>query len=290
VYLVKAHEHQIGFIKIKTKPENKMDNLIIIRGGGDLATGVAQKFKRSGFNILILESETPTAIRRSVSLCEAVYDGTKEVEDMICRKIDRNGELSKCWEEGIIPLLVDPDGSCIGKLKPAAVIDAIIAKKNTGTEINMANIVIALGPGFTAGKDVHAVIETKRGNDLGKLILCGQAEANTGVPGEIAGESIRRVVRAPGNGLVKNIKQIGDIVQQGEILLSVNKEEIFAPISGLLRGLIRDGINVKEGMKIADIDPRPDINPNTISDKARCVGGAALEAYLYLNANGEAKK
>ena len=267
---------------------------IIVRGGGDLATGVVQRFFRAGFNVLILETAHPTAIRRSVALCEAVYDGTAKVEDVECRKISSLAEAQSCRQEGVVPVYIDPTGSAIAEIKPSAVIDAIVAKRNLGTSKNMADITIALGPGFIAGEDVHAVIETKRGHDLGKMILHGSAQPNTGVPGEMAGESTRRVIYAPADGIIKHNKEIGSIVEQGDVLLTVKSEkyrstephttEVTAPMSGLLRGLIREGIKVNKGMKVADIDPRNDIDWRTISDKARCIGGAALEAYLYLKA------
>ena len=256
--------------------------VIIVRGGGDLATGVVQKFVRAGFNVLILEVKSPSAIRRSVALCEAAYDGYAKVEDIECRKIAVPSEAEICWREGAVALLIDPDGSSINEIKPAAVIDAIIAKRNLGTSKCMADITIALGPGFCAGKDVHAVIETKRGHDLGRLILEGYAIANTGIPGEVAGESVRRVLHSPQEGVIIHKKQIGDIVGPGEPLFLINNAEVTAPISGLLRGLIREGSFVGKGMKVADIDSRTYVDWNTISDKARCIGGAALEAYYYL--------
>jgi len=270
-----------GFISNKT---------IVVRGGGDLATGVVQKFHRAGFNVLILETRAPTAIRRSVALCEAVYEGVKKVEDMTCHKISEIGELEACWREGIVPLLIDPDGKTIGKIKPEAVIDAILAKRNLGTTLSMANVTIALGPGFNAGEDVHAVIETLRGHDLGRLILHGYAKQDTGIPGEIEGESTRRVVHAPASGLIKHRKKIGDIVDQEDMLFTVigteeQSAEVRAPFRGLLRGLIREGTEVYKGMKVADIDPRTDVDWKTISDKARCLGGAALEAYFHIKEN-----
>lgn len=261
---------------------------VIVRGGGDLATGVVQKFHRAGFNVLILEIATPTAIRRSVALCEAIYDGYAKVEDIVCRKVNRIDEILICWQEGEIPLIIDPDGEMVDMVKPAAVIDAILAKRNLGTTISMADVTIALGPGFNAGEDVHAVIETMRGHDLGRMILNGYAKPDTGIPGEIAGESDRRVVRAPSEGIITHKKKIGSIVEQGEVLFTIKNEdtrttEVNTPFTGLLRGLIREGIKVSKGMKAADIDPRTYIDWRTISDKARCLGGAALEAYYYLN-------
>jgi len=275
--------------------DNCANKIIVIRGGGDIATGVVQKFHRAGFNVLILETQTPTAIRRSVALCEAVYDRVKTVEDMKCSIIANPNEAGKYWQERIIPLLIDPNGSSIKTIKPAAVIDAIIAKRNTGTKMNMAKITIALGPGFTAGKDVHAVIETKRGHNLGRLILQGQAEPDTGIPGEIMGESTNRVIYTPEAGTIKHIKSIGSNVKQGEVLFTIenNKSnsknstlEVKAPLTGLLRGLIREGITVGKRVKAADIDPRPGIDYLTISDKARCIGGAALEVYFSLANTG----
>ena len=268
---------------------------VVVRGGGDIATGVVQKFYRAGFNVLILETEKPTAIRRTVALCEAVYDSVSTVEDISCHKITRMEEAKACWEKGVVPLIVDPDGTSIAEIKPEAVIDAILAKRNLGTNRSMADITIALGPGFTAGEDVDAVIETKRGHDLGRMILKGQAKPNTGIPGDIAGESLRRVVYSPAAGEVKHKKQIGSIVKAGEVLFQINGTdikpvEVRAPIDGLLRGLISDGLLISENTKAADIDPRKDINWRCISDKARCVGGAALEAYFYLKSTKENRK
>ena len=257
-----------------------MGELIIIRGGGDMATGVAQKFFRSGFKVLILESSAPTAIRRTVALCEAVYNGVAKVEDMVCRRADSIPDIS--WENGEIPLLVDPNGESIKTLRPAAVIDAIIAKRNLGTNRQMAPVTIGLGPGFTAGVDVDVVIETMRGHDLGRLILEGAAMPNTGVPGLIGGKSAQRVIYSPAKGKVKHNCAIGDVVQEGDILFHVDDIPAPAPFTGLVRGLIRDGMMVPKGMKSADIDPRTNVDIYTVSDKARCIGGGALEAFLYM--------
>lgn len=256
--------------------------LIIIRGGGDLATGVIQKFYRSGFKLLILETEKPTAIRRSVALCEAVYNGQTSVEDMRGVLIASLAELEACHKSGVIPIMVDPGADSIAKLKPNGVIDVILAKRNLGTHMAMAPVTIGLGPGFYAGKDVHAVIETMRGHNLGRLILAGSALPNTGIPGEIGGKSAQRVIHAPCAGEIRHIRQIGDVVQEGETLFTIADSPVVSPFKGLLRGLIREGLFVSRGMKVADVDPRLDVDWRTISDKARCLGGAALEAYLYL--------
>jgi len=269
-------------------PARFSSQIIVVRGGGDLATGVVQKFFRAGFPVVILETSAPAAIRRSVALCEAVYDGCARVEDMECRRVAGVDELENCWQQNAIPLLTDPAGETIKQILPAAVIDAILAKRNLGTHRDMAPITIALGPGFCAGEDVDAVIETMRGHDLGRLVLKGYAKANTGIPGEIGGRSARRVIHAPAAGTVVHKKQIGDVVESGEVILTIGgasngAAETRAPFTGLLRGLIREGAEVREGMKIADIDPRVDVDWRTISDKARCIGGAALEGYLLLS-------
>jgi xanthine dehydrogenase accessory factor len=258
--------------------------IIVVRGGGDLATGVVQKFFRAGFPVVVLETQAPTAIRRSVALCEAVYDGFAQVEDVSCRRVKTATmeELEVCWREGAVPLVVDPVGESIQSLRPAAVIDAILAKRNLGTTRSMADVTIALGIGFCAGDDVHAVIETLRGHDLGRLILNGCAKPDTGIPGDVGGKTARRVLYADTAGTVIHRKRIGDVVSHGETLFVIGEKPVFAPFNGLLRGLIREGMDVAEGIKVADIDPRTDVDWRRISDKARCLGGAALEAYFYL--------
>lgn len=259
-----------------------MEDLVIVRGGGDLATGVVQKLHRAGLPVLVLETHKPTAIRRSVALCEAVYTGHANVEDVCCVRIERTDCAAAVWQHGNVPLLVDPEGAYIEATRPAAVVDAILAKRNTGTHRGMAPITIGLGPGFTAGQDVDAVIETMRGHNLGRLILKGGAQPNTGVPGEVGGQSTLRVMHAPVQGRVRHVRTIGDVVQQDEVLFYVEDCPVKAPFAGLLRGLIREGLQVQKGMKVADLDPRTDVDWRTISDKARCLGGAVLEAYFYL--------
>ncbi|MDL2325231.1 EF2563 family selenium-dependent molybdenum hydroxylase system protein [Ruminococcaceae bacterium OttesenSCG-928-A16] len=257
-------------------------NLVLIRGGGDLATGVAQKFYRAGLRVLVLESPRPTAIRRTVALSQAVYNGHTQVEDIPCRHIASVSGMDACHAAGAVPLLVDPDGNCIQNLRPTAVIDAILAKYNVGTGRHMAPITVGLGPGFTAGQDVDAVIETMRGHNLGRLILRGSALPNTGIPGEIGGQSRQRVLHTPVQGVLQQLCQIGDIVTEGTPVFSVNGNVVTAPFTGLVRGLIQQGLTLPAGTKAADIDPRTNIDVNTISDKARCLGGAALEAYYFL--------
>lgn len=259
--------------------------VVVVRGGGDIATGTIQKLHRSGFKVFVTETDKPTSIRRWVCLSEAVYDGTAEVEDIksvLCRDYD---EVKKVWDDGNVPIAVDKEGVWIDRLKPIAVVDAILAKVNLGTNINMAPVTVALGPGFCAGKDVTAVIETMRGHDLGRIIFDGYALKNTGIPGEIGGQSEKRVIHSPAEGIIENILDIGSTVNEGDVLAKIGDTEVKAAIPGVVRGLIRNGSYVNMGLKIGDIDPRLKElkNCNTISDKARCIGGSVLEAIMYLN-------
>ena len=256
---------------------------VVIRGGGDLATGVAEVLYQSGFKILILDIEKPSSIRRSVCFSEAIYDGIIQVENIICKKVENENDIEKCWNEKIIPIMVDEKGEIIKKIKPDVVVDSIIAKKNLGTTKEMAPITVALGDGFEAGKDVDIVIETMRGHNLGRIITSGRAMKNTGIPGEIKGVSKDRVIYSLANGRFSSVKKIGDTVQKDEIIGYVGDVEIRGKISGVLRGIIREGYEVTENMKIGDIDPRIEEKNNcfTISDKARSLGGAVLRAIMF---------
>ena len=263
-----------------------MKDLIVVRGGGDLATGSIYKLKKSGFPVLILEVSNPSAIRRNVAFCEAVYQGTQTVEDMTCYLAASLEQAQEFLMEGKLVVLVDPEGETIAKLKPLAVVDAILAKKNIGTNRNMAPITVALGPGFTAGDDVDAVIETKRGHNLGRVFWSGTAAPNTGIPGIIGGYGKERVIHCPAKGILRNVKNITDTVSIGDVIAVVETEDGIVPVEatldGILRGLIRDGYPVNTGFKMADIDPRAEEYSNcfTISDKARCIAGGVLEAIL----------
>ena len=265
-----------------------MKDLIIVRGGGDLATGTIYKLKKSGFPVLILEVENPSAIRRNVAFSEAIYQGQQTVEDMTCFLADSLQQAEDFLQEGKLTILVDPKGEAIANLKPLAVVDAIIAKRNLGTAKTMAPITVALGPGFVAGEDVDAVVETKRGHNLGRVIWSGSAAPNTGVPGLIGGFGKERVMHSPAQGILKNVKKITDTVTKGEVIAVIETGSDMVPVEasldGILRGLIRDGYPVTKGFKIADIDPRSEEYENcfTISDKARCIAGGVLEAILQL--------
>lgn len=265
-----------------------MKDLIIVRGGGDIATGTIHKLYKCCFQVLILEAAAPSAIRRNVAFSEAVYQGTQTVEDVICYRADSLEHAKSLLQERKLPLLVDPNGDAIAALKPMAVVDAILAKKNLGTHRDMAPVTVALGPGFCAGEDVDAVIETKRGHNLGRVILRGCAAPNTGIPGVIDGYGKERVIHSPAEGVLRNVCQITDTVEKGQVIAVIETENgdvpVTATIDGLLRGLIRDGYPVTKGFKIADIDPRTDEYQNcfTISDKARCIAGGVVEAILQM--------
>ncbi len=310
----------------------KNNLLIICRGAGDLATGIIHRLHRAGHRVIALETDYPAAIRRQVSFCEAVYDGSAAVEGVTARLVpaltdaENDTEIateadaetdaetysglndtptahivSEKWsrsaieavlEAGEVPLLIDPKGESIALLKPDVVVDAIIAKKNLGTTINMAPLVIGVGPGFTARQDVHLVIESMRGHNLACIITDGMAQPNTGVPGNIAGFTSERVIHAPAAGYIHDVRKIGDIVQKGDEIARIYPDKasfdnelseyvpVNATITGIIRGLIREGYYFKEGFKIADIDPRESELTNcfTISDKARSIAGSVLEA------------
>lgn len=260
------------------------EEIVIIRGGGDIASGVIQKLHRSGFKVLVLETDKPTSIRRKVSFSEAIYEKYITIESITAVHVNDMKEILNSWEKDEIPVVIDPNGRYIDILKPHIVIDAILAKKNLGTKKDMAPITIALGPGFEADRDVHIVVETNRGHDLGRLIFSGKATENTGVPGEIGGYSKERVLYSPHSGIINNVKEIGDVVKAKDLIAYVDNMEINATIDGVLRGLIRDNSKVHKGLKIADIDPRLTEKKNcyTISDKARNIGGAVLEGILYM--------
>jgi xanthine dehydrogenase accessory factor len=264
----------------------KLNNiLVIIRGGGDLATGVAVRLFQAGFPVIILEVDHPTVIRLPVSFARAVYEGKAIVEGVEAILISSWGKAKDTIKQGNIPVLVDLEGYYIKKFSPAVLVDAILAKRNLGTKIDQASLVIGLGPGFTVGEDVDVVVETMRGHNLGRVYYQGQAAADTGVPGEVGGESKRRLLRAPADGKIIPLHKIGDLLQAGEVIAEVEGVPLKAEISGVLRGLIYPESQVTKGTKVGDIDPRG-IKEYcfNVSDKARSIGGAVLEAICaYMN-------
>lgn len=265
-----------------------MKDLVIVRGGGDIATGSIYKLVQCGFPVLVLETANPSAIRRNVAFSEAVYQGAQTVEGLTCRLAVDVVQAAAMVEKEGLAMLVDPAGESIAQLKPLAVVDAILAKKNLGTGRDMAPVTVALGPGFEAGVDVDAVVETMRGHNLGRVIYQGRAIPNTGVPGMVGGYAAQRVIHSPAEGILRNVRKATDTVKKGETIAVIESGggsvPVEATLDGLLRGLIRDGYSVTKGFKIADIDPRLDEYENcfTISDKARCVAGGVLEAILHL--------
>ncbi len=256
--------------------------LVIIRGAGDLATGIGYRLFMSGFNVIFLETEKPTVVRRKVAFANAVYEKEVIIEGVRGKLANTKEETMDLLKRKILPVMVDPQCKFIKEFKPKIVVDAILAKKNLGTHRNMADIVIGVGPGFKAGIDVDAVIETKRGHMLGRVLLEGEAEPNTGIPGNIKGYTKERVLRSSKDGHIKVIKDIGHMVKKGEVVATVDGVEVEAKIGGIVRGMIRDNSYVTIGMKIGDIDPRGEVKYcNLISDKSRAVGGGVLEAMLH---------
>ena len=262
--------------------------LIIVRGGGDIATGTIHRLHRCGYPVLVLETGTPSAIRRQVAFSEAIYDGSSEIEGVTCLKVSSYDEAKAVWEAAAVPVMIDERCDILKRVRPWALVDAILAKKNLGTTRDMADKTIGLGPGFTAGEDVDLVIETMRGHDLGRILSKGCALPNTGVPGRIGGFDKERVIHSPAQGILFGTVRIGDRVEKGQpiaiIVTGQGEVTVEASLTGMVRGLIRDGYPVTKGFKIADIDPREQEFENcfTISDKARAIGGSVLEGLLYL--------
>ncbi len=252
-------------------------DLAIVRGGGDLATGIIYRLWRVGFRVLCLETQYPLVVRRTVSAAQAVFDGTYEVEGMKVVHIDHFDG----WERGTVAVKIDPDGACIGELSPALVVDAIMAKRYTGTHKGMAPLVLAIGPGFDAPTQVHGVIETKRGHYLGRLITNGSAIPNNGIPGMEMGYSVERLLRAPKDGYLMPSREIGDHVEKGEVVGKIDGEEVRTQISGVLRGMIHPSVRVTSGLKIGDVDPRDEREHCfSITDKALAIAGGVLEAVM----------
>lgn len=292
---------------------------VLVRGAGDIASGIIWNLAYAGFNVCCVEVEKPSTIRTEVAFSSAIYDSEKTLGGVTCmlckgshsspvRSEDMQNvaeEIYKCWQEKKVALIIDPDAKIIDEIKFDVVIDAILAKKNLGTRIDMAPLVIGVGPGFTTGIDCHLAIETMRGHNLARIIENGSPMKNTGVPGLIAGHGHDRVIHSPANGVIHNVHKIGDSVKKDEVIAVIDEEsqcvaptsvgdnhmdvcgdnavKVYASIDGILRGIIRDGFFVTEGLKIADIDPRLSEEENcfTISDKARSIGAAVVTAIMH---------
>lgn len=256
--------------------------LVLIRGAGDLASGCAYRLHRCGFDVVMTELPAPRAVRRATAFSEAVYEGRAVVEGVEARLARDPAGVRRILARGRIALLVDPHLESLRSLRPAIVVDAAMAKRNSGIRRTDAPLTIGLGPGFTAGRDVHAVIETNRGHTLGRVILRGRAAPDTGKPGPVGGYAEERVLRAPASGILRGSRRIGDLVEAGQVIASVEAEGIVAPFRGVIRGLLRDGTRVVRGQKVGDLDPRcRRAHCFTISDKSLAVAGGLLEAILY---------
>lgn len=260
-----------------------MDDIVIVRGAGDIATGIAHRLHKCGFRLIMTEIEKPLVVRRYASFANAMLEGYAQIEDIRAVKASCVDDINEIWCDSDIPVLCDSECKILEDIKPLVVVDSIMAKKNIGTHIGMAPITIGIGPGFEASKDVDAVIETCRGHNLGKVIYEGTASADTGIPGSIMGYSQERLLRAPADGIIRNVLEIGDMVKQGELIGYIAGEKVEALIDGVLRGLIADGTEVQKGLKVGDVDPRG-IKEYcfSISDKSRSVAGGVLEAILTL--------
>lgn len=257
--------------------------LILIKGAGDIATGIAVRLKNAGMQVVMTEIAIPTTVRRSVAFSRAVYEGSAVVENITARLVLDFAQIPAVLQQDEIPVLIDPRCEVLKSIHFDAVVDSILAKKNLSTDPTQAPVVIGVGPGFSVPQDCHCVIETQRGHDLGRCIYQGCAAKNTGIPGEIGGYTVERLLRAPCDGIFHPILAIGDIVKAGQTVAMVDDQPVTAQINGIVRGLLQDNVPVKAGMKSGDIDPRGCYEHCfTVSDKARAVGGGVLEAILHL--------
>ena len=240
----------------KQKMSTESANMVVlIRGGGEIASGVAHRLARARFRVCLTETPHPLAVSRGVAFCEAIYDGEKEIEGLVARKVESANEIPTVWQESQIPIIADPQALVKEVLKPKVLVDAIMAKKNLGTRITDAPLVIGLGPGFKAGKDAHMVVETNDSQNLGKVIMEGEAEKDTGIPIAVAGLTFERALHSPSNGIFQTDKDIGDTVAAGDVIASVAEKSVKAEIDGILRALLRNGTAVEKGTKLGEIDP-----------------------------------
>lgn len=257
----------------------RAQNLVVVRGAGDIASGTILRLHACGYRVLALETEHPTVIRRTISFAQAVFDGQTTVEGVTAVRCMTPSEAKSAMDDRKVAILIDPKKQSLKSMNPTVVVDAILAKRNLGTQLSDAPCVIGLGPGFTAGIDCDMVIETNRGHDLGRVIREGSAQKDTGIPGTIAGMSSERVLRAPAAGLFETEHRIADHVKQNEVIATVGKQPVLAQFDGVIRGLLESGIEVPQGFKIGDVDPRDDESYCLrVSDKARAVAGGVLEA------------
>lgn len=260
---------------------NKLDLIVLLKGGGEVGTAVAHRLARCYLRVCIAEIANPLAVTRDAAFCEAVYEGEKAVEGVIARRVERLEAIGRTWAEGKIPILVSSQAEIANSIRPHVLVDAIMAKRNTGTILEDTPFVIGLGPGFVAGRDAHAVIETNNSNNLGRVIVDGPAEANTGIPIPVGGHSFQRVFHPPVDGRFTSDRKIGESVSPGDVIGYVDGHALQAEIGGILRGLIRSGVLVKKDTKLAEIDPlcRPE-DCGRIRALPRAIAGGVLEAIL----------
>ncbi|WP_299028864.1 selenium-dependent molybdenum cofactor biosynthesis protein YqeB [uncultured Thermanaerothrix sp.] len=254
---------------------------VLVRGGGDLGSGVVMRLHQAGFWVLVTELEKPLVVRRKVAFAEAIYAGKTHVEEIRARRVFTADEAYKCFMQGEVPVVVDPEARARIWFKPHVLVDARLTKKGSDLPHPAAPLVIGIGPGFVAGHDCHVVIESMRGHTLGRLYWEGSTEPDTGIPESVGGYDAQRVLRAPVEGILQAYVDIGDVVKQGQLIAKVNGGEVCAPFDGVIRGLVANGLHVTQGMKIGDLDPRR--NPKycyLVSDKSLAIGGAALAAIL----------
>ena len=261
-----------------------MSSFVLVWGGGDLASGIALRLYRAKIRVLVVEIDQPLAVRRSVSFAQAVYDGQTSIEGVTGQLIAEPQQMVSSWEESSVPVIVDPELDLLDKFKPVVLVDARMRKKFYPLSLDLADLIIGLGPGFSAGENCHAAIETNRGHFLGRVLWEGSPQVDTGVPGKVQTYRKERVLHAPAGGVVETIVEIGDTVDTGAPILSVGGQVIRSPFPGVVRGLIHDGLPVHEGMKVGDVDPRPDnFRCWFVSEKAMAIGGGVLEAILTLD-------
>jgi xanthine dehydrogenase accessory factor len=255
--------------------------VVLIRGGGEVASGVAHKLARARFRVCMTETSQPLAVSRGVAFCEAIYDGEKEVERIVATRVESADQIAEVWRQNKLPIIIDPEALLKETLKPQVLVDALMAKQNLGTRISDAPLVIGLGPGFQAGKDVHMVVETNNSERLGRVITTGKAEENTSIPVAIGGLTSERVFHSPSAGQFLTDREIGDTVVAGEIVASVGKHQFKAAIGGVVRALLRNGTMVGKGVKLGEVDPSGDKEaPYTIRPRMRAIAGGVLEAIM----------
>ncbi|MFW5713319.1 MAG: selenium-dependent molybdenum cofactor biosynthesis protein YqeB [Brevefilum sp.] len=254
---------------------------VLLWGGGDLASGVILRLHRVGIRTLVVEKNQPLVVRRSVAFANAVFERQMQVEDITGILIESPDEMIGVWEEGKVPIIVDPELTLASEVRPLVLVDARMRKKHVQIDLAIAEMVVGLGPGFVVGENCHASVETNRGHFLGRVYWQGEPEADTGIPGKVGPYTRERVLHAPESGTVQTIKNIGDTVVKGEPILVVGGEQVMAPFDGVLRGLVHDGLKVRRGMKVGDVDPRPEtFRCWTVSEKSLAIGGGVLEAVL----------